>query len=60
MSDYPPLVRIKIRKARDAWREVHVLEYHNRRKALAELISELETMTGLTTAQVTQMVSRRE
>lgn len=60
MTEYGPLIRIKIRKARDAWREVHILGYDNRRKALAELISELETMTGLNTEQVTQLVSKPE
>lgn len=55
-----PLIQIKIRKARDAWREVHALGYNNRRKALAELISELETMTGQTTEQITALISRPE
>ena len=57
MTELTPVTRAKIRKARDAWFEVYTLGYNQRRKALTDLIAQIETLTGMTTNEVTQLIS---
>lgn len=56
-SDLPATTRVKITKARDTWKEVHLLGLHNRRKALAEQIKVLTGLLNLTTQEVQALIS---
>lgn len=52
------VTRIKIQKARDAWREVHILGYQNRRQALHLLTLQVASRLNLTDAEVEKLISQ--
>ena len=55
-EQYPSVIRAIMRRTYNAWREVNILDYHNRRKALAQEITNLATRMGLTEEEATKIM----
>lgn len=52
MSVEEAILKLKIKKARWAYREVHLLGYHTSRKKLKDAIQELARLSGKTPEEI--------